>query len=83
MLKIEQNISGEYKSVIEQEETENQRLKNEYENKLQDEARLLDIKSDRIRKLEAQLNNYIYKRGMFFLLKRIFFDNALLLFIFS
>ena len=45
--------------------SEAERVRVEYEHRLEDEARLLDIKSDRIRKLETQLNNYIYKRSKF------------------
>lgn len=62
LLSIQKKIDEDLKGMNDQYKIELDRVKNEYEQKLSDEARLLDIKSDRIRKLEAQLNNYIYKR---------------------
>jgi hypothetical protein len=68
MLKMQEDINKEQKQVIDDLKNEIRRLRTEYEQKLSDEARLLDIKTDRIRKLEAQLNNFIYKRSKFYFL---------------
>jgi DNA anti-recombination protein RmuC len=63
MLRVQEDINRDYKELVEEGKAEAKRLTFEFEQKLEDESRLLDIKSDRIRKLEAQLNNFIYKRS--------------------
>jgi hypothetical protein len=63
MLKVQEKLNEEYKATAEEERRQKEYLKKEYDLKLADEARLLDIKTDKIRKLEAQLNNLIYKKS--------------------
>jgi phage regulator Rha-like protein len=62
LLKIQENMSADYKKMNEDLKIQIENIRIEYERKLEDEALLVDTKTDRIRSLESQLNNYTHRR---------------------
>jgi hypothetical protein len=55
-------IKQRYKQMVDSHRKEVDQMRKDYELQLSDQARLLDIKTDKIRKLEYQLNGVLYKK---------------------
>lgn len=60
MLEIQEEITQDYKKELEQLQLKIQALQNEYELRLEEDARLLDLRANKIAALESQLQNIVY-----------------------
>eukprot|EP00842_Homolaphlyctis_polyrhiza_P003913 jgi/Hompol1/4522/HPOL_003684-RA len=60
LLEIQERISKDYKIQVDQVKKQSESMKNEYELRLEENAQLLDLRSQRISRLEAQLKNIAY-----------------------
>ncbi|TPX56040.1 hypothetical protein PhCBS80983_g04843 [Powellomyces hirtus] len=64
LLALQEEINKDYKSEIKQLMARLEALKNEYEMRIEENCRLLDLRANRIAVLEAQLKNFAYGPGI-------------------